>query len=144
MIYVPTLNYFRPPLHRGAICQFLFQWIYYCHSSKSTWKKTGKTHLCALLYVDQLTCRTPRVKSPNACLHHTPLLRPNLFRHQEQSNSVPRSLLRGHFPIKDQGSLHSLSLAWHHSSESHVMTGLRIYISDVIVFVNQYSRIQTL
>ena len=35
-------------LHRGAFCQFPFQWIYYCHSSKSTWKETGKTHLCAL------------------------------------------------------------------------------------------------
>ena len=25
-----------------------FRWIYYCHSSKSTGKKIGKTHLCAL------------------------------------------------------------------------------------------------
>ena len=25
-----------------------FRWIYYCHSSKSTEKETGKTHLCAL------------------------------------------------------------------------------------------------
>ena len=41
---LPIVN----PLHRGAICQFLFQWIYYCHSSKSTGKKTGITHLCAL------------------------------------------------------------------------------------------------
>ena len=32
---------------RGANCQFCFQWIYYCYSSKSTGKKTGKTHLCA-------------------------------------------------------------------------------------------------
>ena len=33
---------------RDAICQFLFRWIYYCHSNKSTGKETGKTHLCAL------------------------------------------------------------------------------------------------
>ena len=25
-----------------------FWWIYYCHSSKSTEKETGKTHLCAV------------------------------------------------------------------------------------------------
>ena len=35
-------------LHRGAFCQFPFRWIYYCHSSKSTEKETGKKHLCAL------------------------------------------------------------------------------------------------
>ena len=29
-------------------CQFLFRWIYYCHSSKSTRKETGKTHLYIL------------------------------------------------------------------------------------------------
>ena len=40
-------------MHRGAICQFLFRWIYYCHSSKSTGKKTGKTHLCALVRWDK-------------------------------------------------------------------------------------------
>ena len=36
-------------LHRGAVCQISFRWIYYCHRSKSTGKETGKTHLCALL-----------------------------------------------------------------------------------------------
>ena len=35
-------------LHRGAFCPFLFRWIYYCHSSKYTGKKTDKTHLCAV------------------------------------------------------------------------------------------------
>ena len=34
-------------LHRGAFCQLPFRWIYYCHSSKSTGKETGKMHLCA-------------------------------------------------------------------------------------------------
>ena len=33
------------PLHRGAFCQFPFRWIYYCHSSKSTGKETGKIGL---------------------------------------------------------------------------------------------------
>ena len=32
-------------LHRGSFCQFRFRWIYYCHSSKSTGKETGKMHL---------------------------------------------------------------------------------------------------
>ena len=36
------------PLHRGAFCQFPFQWIYYFHISKSTGKETDKMHLCAL------------------------------------------------------------------------------------------------
>ena len=31
-----------------CILQFLFQWIYYCYSSNSTRKETGKTHLCAV------------------------------------------------------------------------------------------------
>ena len=35
-------------VHRGAFCPFLFRWIYYCHSSKYTGKKTDKTHLCAV------------------------------------------------------------------------------------------------
>ena len=35
-------------VHRDAFCQFPFRWIYYCHSSKSTGKETGKMHLCAL------------------------------------------------------------------------------------------------
>ena len=35
--------------HRGAFYQFLFQWIYYYGSNKSTGKETGKTHLCALV-----------------------------------------------------------------------------------------------
>ena len=35
--------------HRGVICHFLFRRIYYCHNSKSTGKKTGKTHLCAVV-----------------------------------------------------------------------------------------------
>ena len=30
-------------------CQFLFRWIYYYHSDKSTGKESGKTHLSALL-----------------------------------------------------------------------------------------------
>ena len=37
------------PVHRGAFCQFIFRWFYYCHSSKSTGKKTAKTHLCAVV-----------------------------------------------------------------------------------------------
>jgi hypothetical protein len=39
---------FYTTLHRGAFKQFSFRWIYYCNSSKSTGKETGKTHLCAL------------------------------------------------------------------------------------------------
>ena len=34
--------------NRGAFCQFPFQLIYHCHSSKSTRKKTSKTYHCAL------------------------------------------------------------------------------------------------
>ena len=34
--------------NRGAFYQYPFRQIYYCHSSKSTKKKTGKTHLCAI------------------------------------------------------------------------------------------------
>ena len=40
------------------------------------------------LFADQLTCRTPKVKSPNTCLHPTPLTRSNTFGQQEQSDSV--------------------------------------------------------
>ena len=36
-------------LHKGAFFQFSFRWIYYCHSSKSTGKETGKTHLCEMV-----------------------------------------------------------------------------------------------
>ena len=43
------LNQKFKTLYRSAVCQFLFRWIYYCLSSKSTGKKTGKTYLCALI-----------------------------------------------------------------------------------------------
>ena len=42
-------------LHRGAFCQFTFRWIYYSHSSKSTGKETGKTYLCALCIIRNVT-----------------------------------------------------------------------------------------
>ena len=50
-------------VHRGAFCQFLFRWIYYCHSSKSTEKETGKMHLCTLWWSCLLTiyCGGPEV-----------------------------------------------------------------------------------
>ena len=35
-------------LQRGPFCQVPFRCIYHCHSSKSTGKETGKTHLCVL------------------------------------------------------------------------------------------------
>ena len=35
-------------MHRGAFCQFLFRWIYYYGSNKSTGKETCKPHLCAV------------------------------------------------------------------------------------------------
>ena len=47
-------------LHRDAICQFLFQWIYYCHSSKSTGNKIGKTHLCALVWFPAIARKSVR------------------------------------------------------------------------------------
>ena len=37
-------------VHWGAFFKFIFRWIHYCHSSKSTGKETGKTHLCVVLY----------------------------------------------------------------------------------------------
>ena len=30
------------PMHRGALCQFPFRWICYCHSSKSTGRRLAK------------------------------------------------------------------------------------------------------
>ena len=42
-------------VHRDAFCQFLFRWIYYCHSSKSTGRETSKTYLCTMGWVDILT-----------------------------------------------------------------------------------------
>ena len=38
-------------VHRGAFCQFPFQWIYYYGSNKSTGKETGKMHLCAVQWL---------------------------------------------------------------------------------------------
>ena len=37
-------------VHRGAFCQFPFRLNYYCHSSQSTGKEIGKTHLCAVFW----------------------------------------------------------------------------------------------
>ena len=45
------LIYVWKAVHRGAICQFPCQWIYYCNISKFTGKETDKTHRCnAVVY----------------------------------------------------------------------------------------------
>ena len=52
----PSLYYFSTFLDffwSIQFCQFPFGWIYYCHSSKSIGKETGKTHLCALWRLSQ-------------------------------------------------------------------------------------------
>ena len=58
-LYLPThfvrQIVFIKTVHRGAFFQFLFRWIHYCHSSKSTGKETGKTHLCAPPWVLSMT-----------------------------------------------------------------------------------------
>jgi hypothetical protein len=38
-------------VHRGAFFQFTFRWIYYCYSSKSTGKETGRTNLFAVVQI---------------------------------------------------------------------------------------------
>ena len=43
-----NFSFFYTTVHRGTFFQCLFRWIYCCHSSKSTGKETGKTHLCVL------------------------------------------------------------------------------------------------
>ena len=35
-------------MHRGALGQFPFRWIYYYDSDKYTGKETDKTHFCAM------------------------------------------------------------------------------------------------
>ena len=35
-------------VHTGVIYQFFVRWILYCHCDKSTGRKTGKSHLCAV------------------------------------------------------------------------------------------------
>ena len=45
--WIFTVHAVVTAVHRGAFCQ----WIYYCHSSKSTWKETGKTHLCVQFFI---------------------------------------------------------------------------------------------
>ena len=49
----------HPATHYTEVrfCQFLFRWIYYCHSSKSTGKETGKTHLCALATAEIISAK---------------------------------------------------------------------------------------
>jgi len=45
-------------VHRGAFCQFPFWRIYYCSSSKSIGKETGKTHLCAVSWLGRFFAAT--------------------------------------------------------------------------------------
>ena len=49
--------------HRGAFFPFLFRWIPYCQSSKSTGRETGKTHLSSARYWET----TMQVKIPEQC-----------------------------------------------------------------------------
>ena len=43
-------------LHKGVFSQFPFRWIYYCHSSKSTKKETGKTYSKKWVQFLQIKC----------------------------------------------------------------------------------------
>ena len=54
-LYHCVMTILSRPLHRGVFCQFLFQWICYCHSSKSTVKENGKMHLCAVCQNNSVT-----------------------------------------------------------------------------------------
>ena len=45
--FIQTMMMFNQP---GAFCQYLFRWIYYYGSNKSTRKETGKRQLCALFF----------------------------------------------------------------------------------------------
>ena len=47
-VFVVVRSFSIRPLHRDVFCLFPFWWIYYCHSSQSTGKESGKTNLCAL------------------------------------------------------------------------------------------------
>ena len=54
-----AVHFIRRPIagvHRGAFCQFLFRWIYYYDSNKSTGKETGKTHLCGVSWAARKMC----------------------------------------------------------------------------------------
>ena len=62
---------FYTPLHRDAFCQFLFRWIYYYGSNKSTGKETAKTHLCALYYHVMVLARN-LIKKTSISKHMTP------------------------------------------------------------------------
>ena len=53
-------------MHKGAFCLFPFQWTYYCHSSKSTGKETGRTHLCALNFKNWMFSISIFKKKPNS------------------------------------------------------------------------------
>ena len=50
---------FRPSSAQRCVFPVAFGWIYYCHSSKSTGKETGKTHPCAVEAIFLLGVRTP-------------------------------------------------------------------------------------
>ena len=56
-------------LHKGAFCQFPFQWIYYYGSNKFTEKETGKMHLCVLPWPLSRVCNmvtgNPRTREKN-------------------------------------------------------------------------------
>ena len=54
-------------LHRVTFCHLPFRWIYYCHSSKSIRKETGKTHLCVLCLFS-LTLLNPNATHLGNCL----------------------------------------------------------------------------
>ena len=53
--YLQVVIYLVLVVHRGALCRFPFRWIYYWHSCKSTGKETGKTHLCALMHLLEIS-----------------------------------------------------------------------------------------
>ena len=57
-IWDSVLVHLAGPVHRCALCQCPFRWIYYYDSNKYTGKETDKMHLCAVCEMLVVSWRT--------------------------------------------------------------------------------------
>ena len=78
-----------------------FRWIYYCHSSKSTGKETGKTHLCAVVSKVILLEFVLQIRSEGA---NVGCWKKNLQSIQHQKEYFFRTL------VKDQQKLYAFTV----------------------------------
>ena len=103
---------------RVTFCHFFFRRIYYCHSSKSTKKETGKTHLCAAV------CQLKNKENPTlcnvCCLHSRKAMQQR--RHNGRFGIILSKIMRSLYPLNPRNICFGIHLYVNRKNISNYQT----------------------